>query len=1332
MWRGFHAHTFYNKMRIYSVRVIAMVAMLYMGITSQASIIINEIMPCNISTDINEEKEFTGWVEFYNSGENDINIKGWEITNYTYKKKNGTQTEEKKWSWVIDFDIIVPTKKYKVIPFDDYEPLPHTSAKEKHAPYKVDPDEGILEITPPASLKNKGNKDIKGSMLIYSTMKPHLSYGVCDVNDQGKGYMVPTRGGKNEIGYTSLKEGQCAKPTFSGTQPGVGYKDKWTDKKVKLECGTADVKIYYTTNGSIPTEKSYRFIKDTTKIKIDTTCTIRARAFKDGYLPSDILTGSFIVYNSDREECDGKNPPVVSIVTDHDFLYDKNIGIHCTGESGIAGTKGCIASSANYNQAWKRAVNFEYFVDGEQKLSQEAMVGIMGGCSRKYSVKSLKITTSKRTGAELFNYSFFKDSDKAGQLYSSLQLRNGGNGFETYRWRDGFIQCLAKSMGNIDYQAYQPVSYYLNGKYKGLMGLRERTNGSYIEANYGIDEDKIDIVEMTENKIEAALGDLNAYNEMIAFATDSNNYKKDNYVAQLSNYMDVDEYVNYMIFEQFVVNTDWPGNNQKCWRKHIGGKFRWILYDTDFALGLYGWGDGNYCDANLNTITWCTGEGSEHNWANASPNSGYPVTEESKWKTILFKNLMKNKGFKNMFLTKALIHLSTSFSTSVIEAKRDSFLDLVRREHCATKKAGFEGDNSSTDGIKALTEFALNRRSIYKEHLARYCGLKQDESAVLRISSKGDLKSKVKGFYVNDVAMEGNSQKVKLLKNMGITIKPILPNGYIVDNWKVDTVRYNSYGVGFSLSKDTIDVELTIKEESYDKPTIVINEVCAKSSIFIDPESNKGEDWIELYNTGDEYVDVAGFYLKDKDTTVEIARGYEMTNIPPKGHLLLWADGRSKSGAQHLGFKLSSTGEEITLYKNVRDSIILVDKIKFDALGDDCSYGRIKDGASTFKTFSVCTEHNGFSEATPGEENGIYDCKTIIEMRTYPVEISCAFPTMQYRINGDTIRNNIVSYRLMKGKSLTVTPILPLWVGFKEWELSTFTESYEDIITPSSQWEYYYKGSAPSGKWKELSYDETGWTEEAHGYMGYDASNKDRGFEYNTDIPYEDGDSAKYITAYFRHVFSIDDTTGIKSFTANVTYDDGVAIYLNGEEIGRYNLPKDSAHAELKYKDTTLNYYDDQRAQIEIDPSKLNKGQNIIAAEVHQINSATSDLTFALNAKAKYISHLCKEMTFTVTPKEAFTAKLNVSGSVNNEEVHVDKPASGITFYPNPTYNEVYIHGCKGKAYAYVYNQLGNMVIMQYLNGEDDPIDLSKMADGPYIIEVKSDTQYGSGIVIKK
>ena len=52
------------------------------------------------------------------------------------------------------------------------------------------------------------------------------------------------------------------------------------------------------------------------------------------------------------------------------------------------------------------------------------------------------------------------------------------------RVRDGYMQALSKPM-NLDYQAYQPVAYYLNGEYKGLMGLRERTNKDYVEANYG-------------------------------------------------------------------------------------------------------------------------------------------------------------------------------------------------------------------------------------------------------------------------------------------------------------------------------------------------------------------------------------------------------------------------------------------------------------------------------------------------------------------------------------------------------------------------------------------------------------------------------------------------------------------------------------------------------------------------------------------------------------------------------------------------------------------------------------------------------------------------------
>lgn len=1285
--------------------------------TAFASVYITEIMPCNISTYRNAEKEYTGWIEFYNDGKEEVNIKGWNLSNYQKKSKKGTTTEPLKWSWDIDFSIKIPAGEYVVVPFDNINEEEYEGLKEKHAPYKVDPDGGILELTSP-----KGEI----SDLNYPVMKTHISYGTYGEDDANQGYMVPTPGEKNKDGFETL-ESQCETPKFSDLQPGVKKSDEWSSKKVKLACGTEKAEIYYTTNGSIPTKSSKKYVKDSTKIEFDTTCYVRARAYKDGYLPSDILTGTFVVYK-DRGDCEGNDAPVVSIVTDKKFLYDDEIGIYIRGNSGKPGAKGCISERANYNQPWKRAVNFEYFVDGKQKVSQEAMIAVMGGCSRQWPVKSLKITTGKITGAEVFDYNFFKDKGKEDNLYSSLQLRNGGNGFETIRCRDGFMQALAKGFGNLDYQAYQPVGFYLNGWYRGLMGLRERTNDSYVEANYGIDKDKLDIIEMTENKVEATVGDINAYNEMIEFVSDSNNYKKDNFVAMLSNYMDVEEYTNYMIFEQFIVNTDWPGNNQKCWRKHIGGKFRWILYDTDFGLGLYdNAGSPNFTGTWLNTIKWCTGEGSDYNWANASAHN-YQPTEESRWKVILFRSVMKNEGYRNMFLTQAYMRLNTVLTEDVIRAKADSFIEIVKKEHCATKKTTSQYA-SLTDKINSMVNFATERISVYKKDLAEYCKLDKDSKSVLYISCKGDYKDKVKGFYVNDVSTDGNSQKIKLLKKMDIKLRPNLPNGYIVKKWEIDTLSYATNSINFKLNKDTIKVYLTIQEESYDKPTIVINELCAKSSIFIDPESNEGEDWIELYNTGEDYVDVAGYYFKDNDTTVRIAQGYELTNIPPKGHLLLWADGRGKSGAQHLGFKLKNEGEEITLYKDVRDSIIIVDKVKFSNLNEDWSYGRVTDGAAKFTTFPVCTESKGFSEATPGESNGIYDCQTVIEMRTYPVEISCEFENAKYLINGEQY-NNPVSYRLLKGKKLTVTPVLPKKCEFVKWELSTLVESSEEILNKSSQWKFHYADSAPSGNWKALIYDDSLWMD-GKGFMGYHSNDPEKNFD--TKIPYVKGDSAKFITAYFRTTFNIDDTTGLKNVTANVTYDDGVAIYVNGEEVNRFNLPDDSLHKELKYSDTTCHYYDDLKDEIVIQPNYFKNGENVITAEVHQINSASSDLTFEFKAKAKYVSHFCKEETFTVTPKEAFTAKLIVNDKTSIENPNSEEELNnGIAFYPNPTKNVVYLQGCDDKTLVTVSDLTGRMMIMQYIFNGKEPIDLSKLSHGTYILHAISSTQQAVGKIVKE
>ena len=87
---------------------------------------------------------------------------------------------------------------------------------------------------------------------------------------------------------------------------------------------------------------------------------------------------------------------------------------------------------------------------------------------------------------------------------------------------------------------------------------------------------------------------------------------------------------------------------------------------------------------------------------------------------------------------------------------------------------------------------------------------------------------------------------------------------------------------------------------------------------------------------------------------------------------------------------------------------------------------------------------------------------------------------------------------------------------------------------------------------------------------------------------------------------------------------------------------------------------------------------------------------------------------------------------MKEKEISDEDLTQGITLYPNPTDNLVYLHGCKGKAYVTVCNQLGGMVLMQYVSGEDDPIDLQEMKDGTYIFNITTSTQHSVGKIIKK
>lgn len=672
---------------------------------------INEVMPCNLSTVMDMDYyNFSGFLELKSLSSVSQKLKGCVITHYNLKKKGKYSF---KWEWEVTEN---PKWTGSLTTFwcDEH------SSKAGHVPYKLDPDGGYVLISKNGNLIDS---------LAYGPMTAHISYGRYG---DGAGYMRPSMKAENTTAYEDLSDdSRCDEILFS-EQGGIKSKSF----KLTLKCSTKDAKIYYTTDGKDPDEETGKLYTDT--IKISSNTAVRARAYRTDLLPGPISTSSYIYKDDKHASCNGYTLPIVALNCNKDYFYDDQIGIYIVGNNGIQGEKDC-SGYGNYNRDWKRPVNFEYFVDGKQVVSQEVEASIVGGCSITRDVKSLALKTSKKTGTDRFAYAFFKT--KPDVAHKTLHLRNGGTGYVEVPFRDGLNQAFAVNL-NVDYQAYQPVAFYLNGKYKHMMALNERTNVDYLVSNYGVDEDKVDIISLSDQLgINVSKGDQTAYDELVNYLSE-NTPGDPGYFEGACKRMDMDEYIDYQIFEQFICNMDWPGNNTKIWRKRKDGeKFRWILFDTDFGFGLseFWW----LQTPDVDMYDWCRGKIT--NWGN-----------EKSWMTVIFSNLSKDPAFKKKFYYRYEELLETTFSEDNIRTVFDSIIGLVKDEYCASES------KSAKDEASKMRDFALQRPEIVKKQLATHFSdlvpvnkTRKDpalayslEEGVLKIDSE-ELLENVKLYAVN-------------------------------------------------------------------------------------------------------------------------------------------------------------------------------------------------------------------------------------------------------------------------------------------------------------------------------------------------------------------------------------------------------------------------------------------------------------------------------------------------------------------------------------------------------------------------------------------------------
>lgn len=913
---------------------------------ANAEVRITEIMTNNVSTILSEKYNYDGYVEFFNDG-NSVDLKGWTVTNIKEGNVN--------WSVKLDSTHVLP-KGYSLLFFGKTETGSQAASKFQsnfagRVGNKLSTDEGSIFF----------EKDGKKIELTYPNQYPHISY--CQ-----DGFMTPTPGKENDNLVTAISN-RVAAPTFKSGTPGL-YEG---GLNVELQCATEGAKIYYTLNGDVPTKENGKAYNGA--IAIDKTTSVRARAYKDGMLFSEILTGSYILPDKYHNACKGTGDklPVVSISANYKDIYDDMIGIYVVGKNGIENS---CTPVANYNQDWMRSANFEYMLDGKVVDNQEVEIGVYGGCTRIHVGKSLKIKANKRSGKNKMNYtSFF--TNRSYKKYKSLALRNGGNGYSYVqpRWRDMFIQSLADGM-NIDKQAAQPVSFYFNGEYYGMMILTERTDEDFVYHNYGLDEEEIDML-VGNGSYVCEVGTREAYDNMITYV--SKKYSDDDFYDVLNTHMDIDEFVDYQIIQQYVGNTDWVTNNIKLWRKHDGGRFRWILYDTDFGLSPRSTAlDTNMLDFTTKTIK----------------------TQSSK-PLILMQSCMKNEDFRWKFLDQYLDRLENQFTDEKIDTKLDSIWNMTEYEMCATVKHSDLLDcpgnfDKYHDEIETMRSFAKERKKYVISQLKKEFGLGDDVvsvkiRAVFPNNETPDFK-----FLLNKREFSGVKYNTSRYSNERVKVEPIIPYGYKILRWEVNNEmvtneKGNKYLENYlSTVANSEELKVTIYFEHDPSCTLpdnlFLNEICASNQSVLD-ENGETSDWIEIYNGGDKDVDIAGMTVvnETKGVTCTIPSD-KAVMVPAFGYKLLWADKNPELGPLHLNFKLSvAVPETITLRKNYLDKDVELSRIMSTPHNPDESYGRESDGSTSMKLFAKCSDDEGkeIVTSTPLSANGSVICPSSDFVDTY-------------------------------------------------------------------------------------------------------------------------------------------------------------------------------------------------------------------------------------------------------------------------------------------------------------------------------------------------------------
>ncbi|OFY84480.1 MAG: hypothetical protein A3F72_13815 [Bacteroidetes bacterium RIFCSPLOWO2_12_FULL_35_15] len=550
--------------------------------------------------------------------------------------------------------------------------------------------------------------------------------------------------GNSKKDFANLHYSKNVIAPISSSEGGF-YKTAFT---INLSTIDLNTQIYYTLDGSEPTLASTLYskpilIEDRTENKnylsaIPTSprwkppigtifkgTVLRAIAIDGENKKSAELIKTFFVNEKGNQRY---SLPVISITVNSKELFGYNRGIYVLGKS-YSDKDNYIRKNIPLDLPWweypsnylmrgadaEREAHIEFY-EPSGKLGFESTVGlrIHGNATRGYPQKSLRVCFREKYGQSELNYNLFPANPV--KKFSSFILRNSGNDWDKTMFRDGFMQSLMKN-SSIDIQDYRPSIVFINAEYWGIHNIRERFDENYLANKYNLSPDSVIILEMSGKLVRGQKGEEQKFTELLNFVSKNDLSIQKNYDYVRSK-MEIESFSDFVIANVYFCNSDWPNNNVRFWRYNSEsvadslvkkeGKWRWMLYDTDWGFGY-----NDLSSPKSNLLEKATRVGSVG---------------------ILFSELLKNKEFVSQFLDRFQHHLNTSFYIPYVNQKIDQMKYSISpeiQEHI-DRWRGIGSYEKWLSNIGVLKDFAEQRPSFQADQLNTFFNLKGKQQIIIK------------------------------------------------------------------------------------------------------------------------------------------------------------------------------------------------------------------------------------------------------------------------------------------------------------------------------------------------------------------------------------------------------------------------------------------------------------------------------------------------------------------------------------------------------------------------------------------------------------------------